>query len=74
MSSLMVKGIPYIKTSPRWVFNQIALRYRVVARSVITASSFYRLRETIFYLFLPLREMEGESRNEETPQESAHLV
>lgn len=72
MSSLMVKGIPYINTS--WVFNQIALRYRVVARSVITASSFYRLRETIFYLFLPLREMEGESRNEETPQESAHLV
>lgn len=70
----MVQGIVYINTNPCWVFNQIALRYRVVARSVIAASSFYRLRETIFDLSLPLREMEGESENEETPQESAHLV
>lgn len=46
----MVKGIPKINTSSCWVFNQIALRYRVVARPVIVASSFYRLRETLFYL------------------------
>lgn len=68
----MVKGIPKINTSSCWVFNQIALRYRVVARPVIAASSFYRLRETLYYL--SFEGNEGESGNEETPQESAHLV